>query len=54
MIHLTNITSLNIIKNILAQQNQKHVSGWCLKKHLHCTIYRSPKTELLEPLESKC
>ena len=37
-----NLSSLNIIKNILPQHSQKHVSGWCQKKQLHCTISRCP------------
>ena len=52
--HSTNVNSLNIIKNTLPQYSQKHVSGWCQKKHLHCTISRRPRTVLSELLDSKC
>ena len=38
--HFTNLNALNIIKNILLQHSQNHVSGWRQKKHLHCTIFR--------------
>ena len=34
--HFTNLNSLDIIKNILPQHSQKHVSGWCQKKNI-CT-----------------
>ena len=44
-----NLNLINITKNILLQHSQKHVSGWCQKKHLHCTISRNPKH-----LEIKC
>ena len=51
-----NLSSLNIIENILPQykQKQRHVSGWCQKKHLHCIISRCPRTAFSEHLESKC
>ena len=52
--HLTNVTSLSIIKNILPQYSQKHAFGWCQKKHLHCTISRRPTTVFFGHLESKC
>ena len=38
--HFKNLESLKSIKNILPQHSQKHVSGWCQKKKLHCTISR--------------
>ena len=34
--HFTNLNSLNITKNILPQDSQKHVSGCCQKKNI-CT-----------------
>ena len=46
--HFTNLNSLDIESNILPQHSQKtfwlykysskHISVWCQKKHLHCTI----------------
>ena len=51
--HFTNLNSLNIIKNTLPQHCWKHVSGWCQKKTLHCTIYRHPRTAFSKQLESK-
>ena len=42
--YFTKLNSLNVIKNILSQRSQKHVSDWCQKKHLHCTISRRPGT----------
>ena len=51
--HFMNFHSLNIIKNMLSQYNQKpysfykffskHVFGWC-QKELHYTISRHPRT----------
>ena len=52
--HFKNLNSLNIIKDILPQRSEKHVSGWCQKKHLHCTILRRPRTAFSEHLGSKC
>ena len=65
--YFTKFNSLNILKNILLQHSQnhyslykfssKHVSGWCRKKHLHCTISaisRLPRTAFLRHLQSKC
>ena len=47
--NFTNINSLDIDNNMLPQHSQKpfslyrnsskHVSVWCQKKHLHCTIF---------------
>ena len=34
--------------------SSKHVSVWCQKKHLHCTISWSPRTTFLKYFESKC
>ena len=52
-LHLTKLTSLSIIRNILQQHSwkpfslykfsRKPVSGWCQIKHLHCTIFMHPK-----------
>ena len=33
--------------------SSKHVSVWCQKKHLHCTISGRPRTVFLEHFESK-
>ena len=52
--YFTNFNSLNILKDILPQDTQKHNSSWCQKNHLHCTISRRPRTALSEHLESKC
>ena len=52
-----NLTSLNIIKRILPQLNQKHVSDLsssCQKKHFYRTISRRPRTAFLKRWESKC
>ena len=59
-----NLNPVNIIKNIFPQHSQKpyslykfsskRVSGWCLKKHLHCTISRRLRTSFSKHLESKC
>ena len=51
--HFMNLNSLNIIKIILLQHNQRNVSGWCQKKHFHGTISRRPRTALSKYLESK-
>ena len=61
--HLTNLNSLNIENNMLPKKRQKpfslykfpskHVSGWCQKKHLHCTISWHPRTVFLKHFESK-
>ena len=53
-----NLNSLKIMKNVLPQHNQKHVSdvsGAFPKKHLQCTISRRLRTALVnsEHLESK-
>ena len=32
----------------------KHVSVWCQKKHLHCTISGRPRTALFKNFKSKC
>ena len=34
--------------------SSKHVSGWCQKKHLHCTVFTRPRTTFSKHLESKC
>ena len=61
--HFTNLSSLVIENNMLAQHCQKcfwlykfsskHVSVWCQKRYLHCSIWRS-RTALLKHFESKC
>ena len=60
----TDLNSLDIENNMLLQHNHKpfslykffsrHISVWCQKKHLHCTIYRRPKTVFLKHFECKC
>ena len=35
--HFTNLNSLNIMRNILSQHSQKHVSG-CFQKKNICTV----------------
>ena len=62
--HFTNLNFLRIAKNVLPQHSHnpyslykfsnKHVSGWCQKKHFYCIISRLPRTALLKYLESKC
>ena len=62
--HFMNLNSLDIEKNMLLQHSQKpfwlykfsskHVSVWCQKKHLHCTISWRPRTAFLKHFESKC
>ena len=34
--------------------SSKHVSVWCQKKHLHCTISWRSKTAFLKHFENKC
>ena len=52
--HFTNLKLLDIENKILLQQHSqksfslykfssKYCSGWCQKKHLHCTISRCPR-----------
>ena len=48
------LNSLNIIKHILPQHSIKHVPDWCQKKHLLCTICRSPRTVFSKQLGRKC
>ena len=62
--HFTNLNSLDIENNILPKHCQKyfwlykflkkHVSVWCQKKHLDCTISWNPITEFLKHFQSKC
>ena len=64
LIHFTNLNSLDIENNMLPKHCQKsfwlykffrkHVSVWCQKKHLHCTISWHWRTALLKHFESKC
>ena len=59
----TNLSLLDIENNMLPQCSQKsfwlykfsskHVSVWCQKKYLHCTISWCPRTAFLN-IESKC
>ena len=51
--HFMNPNSLKIIKNMLLQHSQKHVSGWCQKKQLHYTTSRLPTTAFSKQLETK-
>ena len=44
--YFTKLNSLNIIKSILLEHSQKHVSCWCQKKKIHCTISRRPKSNV--------
>ena len=63
LIHFTNLKSLDIENNMLPKHCQKsfwlykffrkHVSVWCQKKHLHCTISWHPRTAFLKHFESK-
>ena len=34
--------------------SRKHISGWCPKKSLHCSISRRPRTAFSKHRESKC
>ena len=62
--HFTNVNSLDNENNMLPKHCQKsfslykcfrkHVSVWCQKKHLHCTISWHPRTAFLKHFESKC
>ena len=64
LIHFTNLNSLDIENNMLPQHSQKpfwlykfsskHVSVWCQKKHLGCTISWRQRTAFLKHFESKC
>ena len=62
--HFTNLNSLDIESNMLWQHSQKpfwlykysskHISVWCQKKHLRCTISRRPRNSFLKHFERKC
>ena len=62
--HITNLNSPDIENNMLPQHSQrpfslykfsiKHVSVWCQKKHLYCTLFRRPRTAFLKHFEIKC
>ena len=62
--HFTNLNSLDIGNNMLPQHSQKpfwlyifssrHVSVWCQKKYLHCTLSLRQRTAFLKHFESKC
>ena len=64
--NLTNFTKLNLLdteKSMLPQHNQKafwlyqfsseYVSGYCQKKHLHCSNFKSSKTAFSKLFENK-
>ena len=61
--HFTNLNSLDVESDMLPQHSQKpfslykfsskHVSVWCQKKYLHCTISWRPGTAFLKNFESK-
>ena len=38
----------------LLKFSSKDVSGWCQIIHLHCTIFKRPRTAFSKHLESKC
>ena len=62
--HITNLNSPDIENNMLPQHSQrpfslykfsiKHVSVWCQKKHLYCTLFWRPRTAFLKHFEIKC
>ena len=62
--HFMNLNTLDIENNMLPKHCpkffslckffRKHVSVWCQKKHLHCTISWHPRTAFLKHFESKC
>ena len=62
--HFTNLNSLDIESNMLPQHSQKpfwlykysskHISVWCQKEHLHCTISWRPRNSFLKHFERKC
>ena len=55
--HFTNLDSFDIENNMLLQYTQKpfrHVSAWCQRKNLHCTISWHPRAGFLKYFESKC
>ena len=62
--HFTNLNSLHIENNMLPRYYQKsfsfykfsskHISVWCHKKYLHCTISWRSRTAVLKHFESKC
>ena len=43
----------SILQKIYSRNTAKNVSDWCEKKHLHCNIFRRPKTVFSEQFESK-
>ena len=61
--HFMNLNTLDIENNMLPKHCpkffslckffRKHVSVWCQKKHLHCTISWHPRTAFLKHFESK-
>ena len=62
--HFTNFNSLDMENNMLPKHCQKsfslytffgkHVSVWCQKKHLNCTIFWHTRTAFLKHFENKC
>ena len=63
LIHFRNLNSFEIKNNMLPKHSQKtfsvykfsskHVSLWCQKKHLHCTIFWRSRTTSLKHFKSK-
>ena len=61
--HFMNLDTLDIENNMLLKHCQKifsfykcfrkHVSVWCQKKHLHCTISWHPRSAFLKHFESR-
>ena len=52
--HCKKYTPVTQPKNLLILQILLHTcSGWCQKKHLHCTICRRPRTAFSKHLETK-
>ena len=62
--HFTSLNSLDIENNMHLQYSKtpfssykffsKHISVWCLKNHLHCTISWRPRTAFSKHFECKC
>ena len=48
--HFANLSSLDIDYKFYS----KHVSVWCHKRYLHCSISWRPRTAFLKYFESKC
>ena len=59
--HYTSLNSLGNENNMLLQHGQKpfwvfskHISVWCQKQYLYCTISWRPRTAFLTQIESNC